>query len=376
MFRDWNSLRCPALFKRGWLEIQKDISSLLEMPHNVGSTSAKKVRIAYNACMKEAEAIPAVRARQEVKTFEVPKGASYKSTKRTLKAVIESLNGLVSNQSKELARGIVSFEAHLAELAKADAEAQRKTAIYTSLRRLNEEYPTISLSTYFLEKHLIKKRITLQYDTKIYIAEPEYVENVFFLLRKAKRYQIKNYVGWRIIATLAPFVIQLREHHQKFMDQYGFHEKKKQDICVESVAAKASPMRHLLSKMYVERKFSLEAKKNVQMMSEQIERALLTFLSEVKVEDPQSPTNDPKSEMTKLIGYPDWMDDEDAMEERFSNVRNFTEQSPFVRIYEEYRRVAFDDLMKKLSTPYSASNEYVCDIVFLIFSGRLPRMCP
>ncbi|XP_075743782.1 uncharacterized protein LOC142802695 [Rhipicephalus microplus] len=43
----------PGSLQARWLEIQKDISSLLEMPHNVGSTSAKKVRIAYNACMKE-----------------------------------------------------------------------------------------------------------------------------------------------------------------------------------------------------------------------------------------------------------------------------------------------------------------------------------
>ncbi|KAL3222235.1 hypothetical protein MRX96_050041 [Rhipicephalus microplus] len=43
----------PGSLQARWLEVQKDISSLLEMPHNVGSTSAKKVRIAYNACMKE-----------------------------------------------------------------------------------------------------------------------------------------------------------------------------------------------------------------------------------------------------------------------------------------------------------------------------------
>ncbi|KAL1471697.1 hypothetical protein MTO96_023529 [Rhipicephalus appendiculatus] len=60
-------------------------------------------------------------------------------------------------------------------------------------------------------------------------------------------------------------------------------------------------MRHLVSKMYVERKFSPEAK---------------------------------------------------------NNAGNFTEQSPFVRIYEAYRMAAFGDLMKKLSTPYSASNEW------------------
>ncbi|XP_075743880.1 endothelin-converting enzyme homolog [Rhipicephalus microplus] len=96
------------------------------------------------------------------------------------------------------------------------------------------------------------------------------------------------------------------------------------------------------------------------MMSKQIQRALLTFLSKLKwrTHKARQTTLKAVTEMTMLIGYPDWMDDEDAMEERFSNVRNFTEQSPFVRIYEEYRRAAFDDLMKKLSTPYSATNEW------------------
>ncbi|XP_049270432.1 endothelin-converting enzyme 1 isoform X6 [Rhipicephalus sanguineus] len=200
----------------------------------------------------------------------------------------------------------------------------------------------------------------LQHDTKIHIAEPAYVENVFALLRRTRRYQVKNYVGWKIIATLAPFVSALRGHHHKFMAQYGFYEKRKQDICMESIAVKASSMRHLVSKIYVERKFSLEAKKNVQLMSELIQRELGTSLSNLRWRTHQARKTALKAvtEMAKLIGYPDWMDNDDTLAGLFSNVRNFTEQSPFVNVYEEYRMASFHDLMKKLSTPYSTSDEW------------------
>ncbi|XP_037512828.1 neprilysin-21 isoform X2 [Rhipicephalus sanguineus] len=424
----------PGSLQARWLEIQEDISSLLEMPDNVGSRSAEKVLMAFKSCMKEDSAhdvdslkdlltdygisdwparsggtdevcdggddmsLPELEALfhydivqdkhdksghmlsvdraslpvlygsllasnkdpdDEVQPLErerAPKsrenqkertqgkqeaagkvfssngsnagsenearGQDLRSSERRIvqeyevyiKAVIKSMNELDSFESTEPAKEIVRFETQLAKFAKADTAPQRRSAIYTSLRRLNKEYPTISLSTYFLEKHLRKKGITLQYDTKIYIAEPAYVENVFALLRRTRRYQVKNYVGWKIIATLAPFVSPLRAHHHKFMAEYGFHEKRKQDICTESIAAKASPMRHLVSKTYVERKFSLEAKKNVQLMSELIQRELGTSLSNLRWRTHQARKTALKAvtEMAKLIGYPDWMDNDDT----------------------------------------------------------------
>lgn len=138
---------------------------------------------------------------------------------------------------------------------------------------------------------------------------------------------MKNYVGWKIIATIAPFVSMLRPHHKKFTVQYGFHEKREEDICTESVAAKGSALQPLISQLYVERKFSPEAKNDV-------------------------------TEMDKVIGYPDWMDDKAHLAGLFSNVLNFTTQSSFVRIYEDYRMAAFENSMKKLSSPFSASDEW------------------
>ncbi|KAL1471698.1 hypothetical protein MTO96_023530 [Rhipicephalus appendiculatus] len=258
-----------------WLEVQKDISSLLEMPDNVGSRHAEKVRIAYNSCMKEdsardvdslkdllsdygisdwptrsgsteevyeggdgmtlpeleaffhydvvqdkqdksrrmlsvyraslpvlygsvlasnkdpedgkpqsleRERAPQSRENQGEPTEGIQEGArnglnssgsnagnenestgqEFRSSERRVvqeyevyvKSVVKSMNRLSSIESTELAKEIIRFEAKLAEVARADTGAKRKTAIYTSLRRLNKEYPTISLSTYFLEKDI------------------------------------------------------------------------------------------------------------------------------------------------------------------------------------------------------------------------------
>ncbi|XP_037566735.2 endothelin-converting enzyme 1-like isoform X5 [Dermacentor silvarum] len=249
---------------------------------------------------------------------------------------------------------------HMLSLTEAGAGAQRKTAIYTTLRRLNNKYLSVSFSANLLKRNLRKKGIRIEDDTKIYIAEPAYVENVFTLLRKTRRYKVKNYVGWKIIATIAPFVSPLRPHHQKFMAQYGFQEKRKEDICTESVAAKGSALQPLISQLYVERKFSPEAKNDVQLMTQLIQRELVAELRNSRWTSHEARRTALKAvtEMDKVIGYPDWMDDKAHLAGLFSNVRNFTTQSSFVRIYEEYRMAAFENSMKKLSSPFSASDEW------------------
>ncbi|XP_037566733.2 neprilysin-2-like isoform X1 [Dermacentor silvarum] len=277
-----------------------------------------------------------------------------------VKAVISTMKSLASVESLEIAKEIIRFETKLARLTEAGAGAQRKTAIYTTLRRLNNKYLSVSFSANLLKRNLRKKGIRIEDDTKIYIAEPAYVENVFTLLRKTRRYKVKNYVGWKIIATIAPFVSPLRPHHQKFMAQYGFQEKRKEDICTESVAAKGSALQPLISQLYVERKFSPEAKNDVQLMTQLIQRELVAELRNSRWTSHEARRTALKAvtEMDKVIGYPDWMDDKAHLAGLFSNVRNFTTQSSFVRIYEEYRMAAFENSMKKLSSPFSASDEW------------------
>ncbi|XP_054934055.1 neprilysin-1-like [Dermacentor andersoni] len=238
-----------------------------------------------------------------------------------VKAVITSTKSLASVESMELAKEIIHLEAKLARIAEAETGAQRKTAIYTTLRRLNEKYPVISLSVNLLKKHLRKKGTKIPDETKIYIAERAYIEDVFILLRKTSRYKVKNYVGWKIIATLAPFVSPLRPHHEKFMAQYGLHEKRKQDICTESIAATRSAMQPLISQLYVERKFSPEAKDDVLLMTELIQRELVASLRNSIWTSHEARRTALKAvaEMDKMIGYPDCMDDEEHLAELFGN---------------------------------------------------------
>lgn len=282
----------PGSLQARWLNVKDDISSILEIPEKAGSKASEKPIIAYQSCMKEDSA----HDMDSLKELLTDRGMSdWPSRSSNTEEIYDARNDIDLTELEaffhyDVVQDKHDKSRHMLSLAEAGAGAQRKTAIYTTLRRLNNKYLAVSFSANLLKRNLRKKGIRIEDDTKIYIAEPAYVENVFTLLRKTRRYKVKNYVGWKIIATIAPFVSPLRPHHQKFMAQYGFHEKRKEDICTESVAAKGSALQPLISQLYVERKFSPEAKNDVQLMAQLIQRELVAEL--------RKPRN-PKPEATK-----------------------------------------------------------------------------
>ncbi|XP_077532492.1 neprilysin-1-like isoform X3 [Haemaphysalis longicornis] len=268
--------------------------------------------------------------------------------------VIQKMKRIPSLHSREIAKEIVVFESHLAKFAEASSNAVEKSPIHVNLRQLIDKYYNESTPATLLKRYLQRNGVPIDDSMNIYIAEPKYFELVFSFIETARRYQVKNYEGWKVIASLAHLVAPVRLLHQEFMHFFELQKKNKEETCAAAIAGKGSPLEGLVYRAYVERKFPFKAKKDVEQMTAFIQEEMEAMLSRSKWSSgyAREQALAKVKNLAKQIGYPAWIDNKGR------KVRSFSRRSSFIRVLEDYRKATLENSMRKLSSRFSYENEW------------------
>lgn len=171
----------------------------------------------------------------------------------------------------------------------------------------------------FLSSVFTNVGITIDASTRVIVVEVEYIQNLANLLASTDDKVVSNYILWRFVDELVDETTQ-EMRNAKF--EY--------DMVASGVTAQASRADHCagesnammgmaLGLPYVQRYFSEQAKNESNFLVEDLREAFKDLLDINEwMDDETKPLALEKADyISKFIGYPDWYDDENGLEDYY-----------------------------------------------------------
>ena len=236
-----------------------------------------------------------------------------KDTKEN-KAVLEEYTKYVSDMLKylgetdtfEKAKKIVAFEKQIAETLLTNEERHDVTKYNNPIKvsELGKLSKNVDLAEYL-------KQLNVKTD-KVIISELNYYKNLDKFVNNKNIELIKDYMRYNLIKSSASVLNDdLGKRSFEFYGKYLSGQKERETLEKRALNFTDGSLGEIIGKIYVQRNFSPEAKKNTQQMVEYIKKAMKIRIEKLDWMSAETKKKalEKLSKITVKIGYPDkWKD--------------------------------------------------------------------
>lgn len=269
--------------------------------------------------------------------------------KRLVKATLEFMAPNASNSElEEVADTLVSFEGKLANKTESPEERRDILSIYhrttiTALQRSTKSFPILGV----LNKEFIKADIVLTEDETIEVYALKYYRKMAELLEETKPVTLFNFIGLRTMLTWAI-------HASKNIRDAFFELKKasrgiqkKQPRWEECTILMNRAMKEITGYLYIQEKFSPEAKHEVEDLVVRLKEVFQETLEHNRWMDKATKAKAllKLRKMEAKIAYPKWGLNMEFLEGLYSYVPQFDPNSAFLTMW---HHIAANNGKKKL----------------------------
>ncbi|XP_049514430.1 neprilysin-1-like [Dermacentor silvarum] len=251
---------------------------------------------------------------------------------------------------------LLDFEGKLANLTAPPEERRDLLEIYhrTTIDELERNFSNIPIRA-LLQKQFDNVNITLAHNETVELFALKYYEKLNEFLRRSDVDTLYNYAGLRRMLRWAATVSrEFREVSFKLRKvKEGVQvERPRWQICVDEVN---DDMPDIVGKLYVERKFSPEAKKEVQDLVRRLMAVFNESLQRFQWMD-KTTREAAEAKLTKMatkIGYPDWLFNTTYIEELYKFVPKLLLNGSYGAMMYALSRNHWKQEMLKLRRPYN-----------------------
>ncbi|XP_077535360.1 neprilysin-1-like isoform X2 [Haemaphysalis longicornis] len=286
--------------------------------------------------------------------------AAYK--KLIITAIQFFSSNITEHQAKDLADTMVKFQGELANLTAPPEERRDIFSIYRrttvgELQKNFSDFPLLGL----LNKEFSKINVTLNTSETLELYALSYYTKLVEFLRKANRTKFFNYVGMNAILYWA-------RHASKSFRNATFELKKAKtgvthDIerWEKCVRIASSVMQEVVGHLYVKKKFSQEAKKEVEYLVRRLKEVFNETIRNATWMDNVTKSEAEKklTKMRSKIAYPDWILNTTYLKQLYKHVPRFNRSSSFLSMWRAITENNWMRAMEKLRAKYDPEVDWV-----------------
>ncbi|XP_077523703.1 neprilysin-1-like isoform X2 [Amblyomma americanum] len=272
-----------------------------------------------------------------------PRNSAYRRSVEAYKILMQTAFSIMrpemkQRKARELAEEVFAFESEVAKRTASKEERRNALRHYkrTTIRTLEGKFigfPLLDL----LNKEFRRVNITLKMSEPVTIfAEPYYVSTTKFLRTVSPR-TLFNFMGWSEFVSRAGYASKrfraAKLNYTK--DAYGL--MKDPPLWKKCVKLLTSSMREVVGHLYVRKKFSSRAKRNVEKMSYSMKHMFQKRLHSIKWMD-EATKERAQNKLRKMrpkIGYPKWMMDINNLEGLYRHLGEVKSRDPFVKVIDD-----------------------------------------
>uniref|UniRef100_A0A224Y634 Gluzincin n=1 Tax=Rhipicephalus zambeziensis TaxID=60191 RepID=A0A224Y634_9ACAR len=269
-----------------------------------------------------------------------PKDLAYLTL---MASCIKAFNPKLSfKQVKRVILDIIWFESNVTKILEA-AENKTGTELnfyrmtIADLRNISEHVDWLQM----LQRLFDSVNITLTPEEPVVLNELYYFKTVVdFIMRNTSRHTTYNYMIWRLIRNFGPMALpKLRELSFK-ISQASRGVKKDIPLSTRCVYYIGDVMDFPAGRLYVERYFSKEAKKDILDLVNELKDAFSASIRRTKWMDRSTKTQALKKldNMVKLVGYSDDLLNDTYLNGMFKEVIDAKRGQPFILSYISFRK--------------------------------------
>ncbi|XP_049514803.1 neprilysin-1-like [Dermacentor silvarum] len=269
---------------------------------------------------------------------------------------------LGDSELNELSDRLLAFERKLANMTAPPEERRDTMKIYhrTTIDELERKFSYVPIRA-LLQNEFCRVNITLAHNETVELFALEYYKKLNEFLRCADTDTLYNYAGLRRILKWAATGSQAFRNASLELRKAkaGVRvEKPRWQLCVDSVNA---AMAESVGYIYVQRKFSHEAKEEAEDLARRIMATFNESLQTLKWMDNKTRAAAEKklSKMGTKIGYPDWLFNTTYIEERYKFVPNLPLKAPYGEMMHSIAKNNWKREMLKLRRPYDKDAEWL-----------------
>uniref|UniRef100_A0A131YHT6 Gluzincin n=1 Tax=Rhipicephalus appendiculatus TaxID=34631 RepID=A0A131YHT6_RHIAP len=231
------------------------------------------------------------------------------------------------NESEEtkVAEGIVNFEKNLSKFASEACKDTTRMNISNFIATVGDNVPMVEI----LNKDLNVTNYTVHNDTEVKVECVDYYKKVVEYVKNTSELSaMQNYIGWAIIRDIAKaegtFLHAYYMEYENKTSIFNESEKKKEDnktLCVHQLLQR-DLMYTATAQFYIKNKFDNDSKAQVMKILQHVN---ISFQYIIKnntwmSEEIKNKTLKRLEEMTPVIGYPEWLWDNDTVDELYKFV--------------------------------------------------------
>uniref|UniRef100_A0A131YM07 Gluzincin n=1 Tax=Rhipicephalus appendiculatus TaxID=34631 RepID=A0A131YM07_RHIAP len=269
---------------------------------------------------------------------------------------------LCDDELEKLSNDLLAFEGKLANLTARPEERRNFIKLYrrTTIGELERNFTYIPIRT-LLQKEFSLANITLAHNETIETISLEYYAKLNEFLRCADPDTLYNYAGLRRMLDWAS--VGSKEYRNASFElqkvRYGLRKQKPRwEVCVQSLNDEMSDS---VGYLYVQQKFSQEAKKEVQDMASRIMAAFNESLQNIKWMDGKTKAQAEAKlkKMGRKIAYPDWLFNKTYLEGLYEYVPKLSLEDSYGKMMYAVSLNKWIHEMKKLRRPYDRDAEWL-----------------
>ncbi|XP_064470468.1 neprilysin-1-like isoform X2 [Ornithodoros turicata] len=269
---------------------------------------------------------------------------------------------LKEDELDRMVENVFNLEAELAKRSRSQEERRDMNSMYhmKSIKELQQEMPDVEWLR-MLNSMLSVVNVTLQEDERVLVKEPGYCISTADLLKATNRTTVYNYVVWRMLQTVAPTA------DPTFRElQFAFHRvtkglKKSEPTWQKCIQILQDVASDALGRLYVDHKFSAEAKDDMNKLVEELRDSFSLLLDESRWMDKETKKEAYKKLQTMIpkIAYADWLTNDTYLGNLYSAVEDVSPEASFLDILFNFTHNGVVRTLKKIHTFHNRSEEWI-----------------
>ncbi|XP_037555596.1 neprilysin-1-like isoform X1 [Dermacentor silvarum] len=289
-----------------------------------------------------------------------PMVAAYKTIIQVAMKFIKP--NLSDDNITELSERLLAFEGQLANLTAPPEERRDINKLYhrTTMEELHNNFTYIPIRV-LLKKVFNEVNITLADNETIELYALDYYTKLNNFLECADPDMLYNYAGLKVMLRWAAAASESFRNatFELVKVQSGVSVRKPRwELCIGSVKA---AMPEIIGKLYVQHKFSEEAKREVEDLAKRLMSVFNKTLQTIEWMD-NTTRNAAEEKLTKMgakIGYPDWLNNMTYLEELYRFVPQLPLNTSFLEAVYLVSVNSGKDSLLKLRMPYDKDSEWI-----------------
>lgn len=289
-----------------------------------------------------------------------PMVAAYKTIIQVAMKFIKP--NLSDDNITELSERLLAFEGQLANLTAPPEERRDINKLYhrTTMEELHNNFTYIPIRV-LLKRVFNEVNITLADNETIELYALDYYTKLNNFLECADPDMLYNYAGLKVMLRWAAAASEAFRNatFELVKVQSGVSVRKPRwELCIGSVKA---AMPEIIGKLYVQHKFSEEAKREVEDLAKRLMSVFNKTLQTIEWMDntTRSAAEEKLTKMGAKIGYPDWLNNLTYLEELYRFVPQLPLNTSFLEAVYLVSVNSGKGSLLKLRMPYDKDSEWI-----------------